>query len=1771
MSFFKYLTLLVLLFSGNLFGQNNVWLLGNKSAPSPTSSYTVSFTGGFPIVSETNNDMGFYESNSVVSDENGNILMYSDGIKIYDGGHQLMQAAPTNLKGTNAGSVSGSTQGSISVGTSSNPDIINFFTAASDGSSNGLRVHRIDLSKAGNGTANNLLGEVISYDSLLFQNTSEILTAFGTCNSDSVWVVGHEKESYNFIVILVTGNGVQSVTTQSVSTPNNFNSGFAGSNTGRGSLKFNSDGTKIVMTGYYPIGSHILDFDKNTGTLTNPINITYNQTSDINGYGVEFSPDDTKIYFAGATGVHQHDLLTNSTVLMDGSSNKFAGIEKGKDGKLYLGKNTVNRDSYLGVIENPNQTVTNGANYIDEGLFVGEYVTFCIPHDVYCVSIKDNCKNFEITNQPIAQEQCKQESFSLSANAANYDNIKWKKQGSNTVYGKSLSYTNPSFSPGHAGLWYCEFSKAGCASILTNSVSISESEGCIYCDELVVTSQPTRSEVCPEDTLSLSAKASGYESIQWKKQGSNTVYGTSLNYVDTSFLPSDTGLWYCEFTKTGCPNITTDSVTVTENLLCNNCDEFYITTQPIDTKVCPGESFSLSINAEGYDSLAWRKVGSTDVYGTNLNFTYDNFTPSDAGEWYCELFRTLCTSISTNTVQIKESKACTTPNCFVEQQTNNVWLLGKKEVSNKTSSYTVDFSSGSPVVSETNNDIGFYESTSVVSDENGNVLMYSDGIKIYDGNHTLMAGAPNSLKGTVANSLASSAQGALSIGTATNPDRINFFTSASYDGPSNGLRVHTVDLSNQGNGSVNNPLGEVVSYDSLLWQNTNEMLTAYGTCNSDTVWVVGHERNSYNFIIILVTGDGVESVTTQSVATPNKWNNGISIANSGKGGLEFNAAGTKLVMTGGYPIGTHILDFDKYTGVLSNPSIIPDHQSLEINGYGLEFSPDDTKLYITSERGGFYQHDLLTGTTVLIDATGFKYAGIEKGRDGKLYLGKWSESLESYLGVVENPNQTIASGANYIDEGLFVGEHVSFFIPQDIYWVTNRNSCQGLEVISQPSAQEQCKGEPFTLNADASNYETIKWKKQGSSEVYGTELSYTNNNFALSDTGLWYCEFGKSGCASVVTNAVSVSESAGCIYCDELFVTSQPIGSTVCPEDTLSLSTNASGYESLQWKRNGSNIVYGTSLDYMDTNFSPSDKGIWYCEFTKTGCPNITTDSVIVTESLLCNNCDEFYITTQPTGSKICPGESFSISANATGYDSLAWKKVGSSSVYGTSLTFTNNNFAPSDAGYWYCEFYRTLCPSKSTKNTRIEERRACVEPNCEIEQKANNVWLVGGDPEANSASYTIDFTSGTPNISTTPTPGFDEFEFYESNSVVSDENGTILMYSDGFKIYDGSHNLMKGGPSYAEGLKGTGRPASSVQGALSVGMATNPDMINFFTAASVDGNSANGLRVHIVDLVKKGNGTAENPLGEIVSYDSLLWSNTTEMLTAFGTCSSDTAWVVGHEKGSANFIVVSVEGDGVQSVTLQNVPTQNIGNTGYGRGSIKFNSTGTKLVMTGSYPVGTNIFDFDKETGLISNPVNILNAQLQQIDGYGVEFSPDDTKLYISNNNGLFQHDLNTSSTFTLDSEQQYLGQIEMGPDGKLYVGKWFQTQESYLGVIENPNKTLSNGANYTHEGLFVGSNVSYGLPQDIYWVNPIGGVITSTQNEEFNLSNGSLFPNPTSGILNNPQNHELMIFDYQGKLVLKGNQASLDISSINDGVYFVRHKAKPGTFNTSRIILIK
>ena len=334
------------------------------------------FNSGAPVAL-TNGMLSTNEGCSTISNSNGQLLFYTDGIRVWDKSHNVMPNG-TGLFGNPS-----STQSGIIVPKPNNPNLYYIFTVDVEAGPNGLRYSEVDLTlNGGNGDVN------ANKNILLTTPTAEKISAIEHTNGNDIWVITHEWNSNNFFAYLVTPAGVN--TTPITSTVGAFHGGGNTSNA-IGNLKFSPNGERLALAqAYEPNFVEVFDFDTATGLVSNPIFINgiFTENGSDGPYGVEFSPDSNTLYvsdanYSGNSKIHQFnitlsnatDVINSDTILFEGSGT-FAGLQLAIDGKIYMSK--VDK-TFLSVIENPDILGT-GANYIDEAVSLnGRSARFGLP------------------------------------------------------------------------------------------------------------------------------------------------------------------------------------------------------------------------------------------------------------------------------------------------------------------------------------------------------------------------------------------------------------------------------------------------------------------------------------------------------------------------------------------------------------------------------------------------------------------------------------------------------------------------------------------------------------------------------------------------------------------------------------------------------------------------------------------------------------------------------------------------------------------------------------------------------------------------------------------------------------------------------------------------------------------------------------------------------------------------------------------------------------------------------------------------------------------------------------------------------------------------------------------------------------------------------------------------------------------------------------------------------------------------------------------------
>ncbi|MEO6132262.1 MAG: hypothetical protein ABIQ02_10470 [Saprospiraceae bacterium] len=346
--------------------------------------------------------------------------------------------------------------------------------------------------------------------------------------------------------------------------------------------------------------------------------------------------------------------------------------------------------------------------------------------------------------------------------------------------------------------------------------------------------------------------------------------------------------------------------------------------------------------------------------------------------------------------------------------------------------------------------------------------------------------------------------------------------------------------------------------------------------------------------------------------------------------------------------------------------------------------------------------------------------------------------------------------------------------------------------------------------------------------------------------------------------------------------------------------------------------------------------------------------------------------------------------------------------------------------------------------------------------QTQNNVWAFGHHAG-------LDFNTAP------PTPFESELYTLEGNASISDNQGTLLFYTDGDTVWDKSHEVMPNG----FGLLGG---ESSSQAALIVPIPDSQNKYYVFTTG--DFIPFSGLQFSVVDMF------LNDGYGDVIAAtkNTLLLDFSNEMLTAILHSNGKDIWILSHKVNTNEFYAYLITETGLSA----NPVISSIGSiyqpTGEGSfpGQIHSSHNGLKIVSAITYKGICEMFDFDAATGMLTN-YNNLQPLIDDQNVYGIEFSPNDSLVYlagfseISDSNFVRQvsflenpPQVHTVASYPGVSEE--FGSLQMGPDKKIYLARRFR---NFVGVFHSPN-LISSSCQYEEGGLYLTSGTlsTYGLP---------------------------------------------------------------------------------------------
>jgi gliding motility-associated-like protein len=432
---------------------------------------------------------------------------------------------------------------------------------------------------------------------------------------------------------------------------------------------------------------------------------------------------------------------------------------------------------------------------------------------------------------------------------------------------------------------------------------------------------------------------------------------------------------------------------------------------------------------------------------------------------------------------------------------------------------------------------------------------------------------------------------------------------------------------------------------------------------------------------------------------------------------------------------------------------------------------------------------------------------------------------------------------------------------------------------------------------------------------------------------------------------------------------------------------------------------------------------------------------------------------------------------------------------------------------------------------------------------KRNNIWYFGD-------KRGIDFNFNPPKLLT-------DGVMYapEGCSSIADEEGKLLFYSNGEKIWNSKHQIMANGDS----LLGH---SSAVQACMIIPSLEHPTKYLVFVLDAGENNNFNGLSYNIVDM------SSNNGLGSVIIKNIRLVSPTKEALTATYHRNQKDIWVVAVSENNQSYYSYLLTKDGVQDPVITNI----VDNPSCGWPTLKISSNGKKLATINyctpyDLPTNVRLFDFNNETGILSNYMDIPfgggGNEREQISA--LEFSPDNSKLYAGsfwlrqNSGRLVQYDLsegtyqkirdsyfelNVSSNETFNHTGW--GTLQLAPDGKIYTSSgYYNDYRSNMSAILNPNLTKDK-CNFVLDYLEVNNSTfpAAGLPNQLIPINQTNPLAIQGQTSvcEKQIVTYRIFNQPTNlvnewevigdvSIINKTPTEITLAFNSLGEVILKSS----------------------------------
>ncbi len=475
-----------------------------------------------------------------------------------------------------------------------------------------------------------------------------------------------------------------------------------------------------------------------------------------------------------------------------------------------------------------------------------------------------------------------------------------------------------------------------------------------------------------------------------------------------------------------------------------------------------------------------------------------------------------------------------------------------------------------------------------------------------------------------------------------------------------------------------------------------------------------------------------------------------------------------------------------------------------------------------------------------------------------------------------------------------------------------------------------------------------------------------------------------------------------------------------------------------------------------------------------------------------------------------------------------------------------------------------------------------------------NSVFSFGqfrGNNWCFSDSIGLNFNSGSPIPFETVLSNYGSGDVVENSSCISDENGQLIFYSDGRRVWDRNNDSVC--------VMGTSNYSPSItNGTIYLPFPGHEDSLIYQFYINRTGPPYRQKLYYSIfnKNLRNGFGDIFNNQANLLAVDV---DSISEQLTAIKHGNGRDWWIIAKKSGANDFLRLLLTENGIEFIDSSTSGGLKLQSPTEG-GEISSSPDGTKIGEVFLHLRKFQILNFDRCTGEISSLFSDTVFVSNSFSGapYGCSFSPNSSKFYYSTWDTLYQIELNPgvnqfdSKIIGIDSSGSYVfRQHELAPDGKIYIvfstfiypNTIYSPLNMNLCVINKPDSVEINSDFQINSLYLGGKRVTIGLPSmPNYNLGALEGsacdTLTSVSNEQLSVNSiVRIYPNPsqqelTIEILNGVKPKSITVTDATGKEIMKINSTKpstqVNISSLSAGLYFVKVQERDGSVTVKKFV---